>query len=326
MSNKLGLAGFGMAVTAVVAVAWGGGRAGAKRVTMVDGVAWRDSLADAQAEARRTGKPILLLSMFGKIDEPMPCANARTLRATLFKEPAFRSFVEKEAIPAWEMVRPVPHVTIDFGNGKQLVRTVRGNAVMYLVNPKGEVFDAFPGVYTKDDFLPAARESIAELATADATKVAEFHRRRAQPIPLTAITMGKSVVESPTLSLIGARPIRGVAVDVTQAEADAARRDFLINASRLSDLSLTPMTTWDVAARTAPGVEKPAEIAAATLKRDSATNMARTRSVVHYYFAAEKQLPTPLAARDAVLGTILKIPYKDPTLGLSDVLMPGTPG
>ena len=153
MTWKTGIATMGLAGTAAVAAyAFGG----AARTTQVNGVAWRNSLADAQAEARRTGKPILLLSMFGKIDEAMPCANARTLRATLFKDPEFRAFVEKEAIPAWEMVRPVPRVTIDFGNGKQLVRTVRGNAVMYLVSPEGKVFDAFPGVYTKDDFLPAA--------------------------------------------------------------------------------------------------------------------------------------------------------------------------
>ena len=53
--------------------------------------------------------------------------------------------------------------------------------------------------------------------------------------------------------------------------------------------------------------------------------MARTRAVVHSYFASLKALPTPDEAREAVLGTILKIPYKDPTMGLDDVLLPGTP-
>ncbi len=322
MTWKTGIATMSLAGTAAVAAyAFGG----ATKTTQVNGVAWRNSLADAQTEARRTGKPILLLSMFGKIDEPMPCANARTLRATLFKDPEFRAFVEKEAIPVWEMVRPVPRVTIDFGNGKQLVRTVRGNAVMYLVSPEGKVFDAFPGVYTKADFLPAVRESIAKLAKADAATVVAYHASQAKPVPPTMITMGKGVVESPTLNLIGARAIRGVPVDLRTAGNDPKKREFLMEAARLSDLSLNPMPLPEVVARTTTGSETPEAIPASVLERDSATNMARTRMVVHYYFAAEKSLPTPAEARDAVLGTILKIPYKDPTMGLSDVLMPGTP-
>ena len=233
--------------------------------------------------------------------------------------------MEKEAIPAWEMVRPVPHVTIDFGNGKRLVRTVRGNAVMYLVSPEGKVFDAYPGVYTKDDFLPAVRESIAKLAKADAATVAAYHASKARPVPLTLITMGKAVLESPTLNLIGAQPIRRTEVDFQAAGNDPAKREFLIEAARLSDLSLNPMPLPTVVARTTQGNETLDAIPASVLRRDSATNMARTRMVVHYYFASEKSLPTPAEARDAVLGTILKIPYKDPTMGLSDVLMPGTP-
>ena len=45
--------------------------------TNVDGIGWFASLPDALAEAKRTDKPILLLSMFGRLDEEMPCANAR---------------------------------------------------------------------------------------------------------------------------------------------------------------------------------------------------------------------------------------------------------
>lgn len=322
MSPKTGIASIALTLTAVAAAyAWTGGA----RVTKVNGTAWRDSLADAQAEARRTGKPILLLSMFGKLDEPMPCANARTLRATLFKDPEFRAFVEKEAIPAWEMVRPVPHITIDFGNGKQVVRTVRGNAVMYLVNPEGKVFDAFPGVYTKEDFLPAARESIAKLGKASAAEVREFHLKAAKPIPMTAITLGKTFSESPTLRLIGARPIASQSPPLVAENGNAAKYQFLVNASRLSDLSLTPMDMDGVKARIEPKGASGEAIARDVIRRDSEANMLRTRSVVHYYFASEKGLPTPAEARDAVLGTILKIPYKDPAMGLSEVLLPGTP-
>src|SRR5687767_12404785 len=81
--------------------------------TAVNGIAWHNSFQDAMAEAKNSDKPVLLLSMFGKIDEDMPCANARTLRATLFKDPEFKALLENEVVPAWEMVRAVPKVEID---------------------------------------------------------------------------------------------------------------------------------------------------------------------------------------------------------------------
>lgn len=318
------LVGVGLLVAAAVGGGAWGVRGGA-RVTRVAGVEWRNSLADAQAEARRTGRPILFLSMFGRLDEAMPCANARTLRATLFQDPEFRAFAEREAIPAWEMVRPVPKVTIDFGNGKQVVRTVRGNAVMYLLNADGKVFDVFPGVYTKADFLSAVRESIARMAKGDGTAALAYHRERSGVIPPTGITLGKSAVESPTLRLIGARTFGGFPVDPNAAPGDPAKSAFLLNASRLTDTSLTPMRPAEVLARVTTGTERRDEIPAAIIARDSETNLTRTRVVVHSYFASLKALPTPDEARDAVLGTILKIPYKDPTMGLDDILLPGTP-
>lgn len=290
----------------------------------MNGTPWRNSLADAEAEAKRTGKPILLLSMFGKLDEEMPCANARTLRATLFKDPDFRAFVEKEAIPAWEMVRPVPRVTIDFGDGKKVVRTVRGNAVMYLVNADGKVFDAFPGIYTKDDFLPAARESIARLAKAKEADVVAYHAQLARDIPNSRITLGKTFSEAPTLNLMGARPFVPTVNTPITASMAPERVRFLTNAARLTDMSLTPAPVETVVAQFARGVA-PVDIPQTILKSDSSTNMQRTRPVVHLYFASEKNLPIPAEARDVVLSTILKIPYKDPTMGLTDVLMPGTP-
>lgn len=313
-------------ITVVTAsIAWGG--AGAA-VTKVNGTPWRNSLGDALKEAKRTGKPVLLLSMFGKLDEEMPCANARTLRATLFKDPEFRQFVENEAIPAWEMVRPVPRITIDFGQGEKVVRTARGNAVMYLVNPNGKVFDAFPGVYTKEDFLPAARESIVALAKSDDEATRDFHRARAKWIPFTAATAGKRVLEGPSLRLIGASAINGFQTPPPNpelAKKDPLKEAFLRAAAALTDSSLAPGTAQEAVAALGATGSTPDELAKSILQRDSKLNMERVRSIVHFYFASEKTLPTPAEARDAVLGTILKIPYKDPTMGLNDVLLPGTP-
>jgi len=300
------------------------------RKTTVNGSQWYNSFADAQLEAKKTGKPILFLSMFGHLDEDMPCANARTLRATLFKDPEFKKLIGTEVIPAWEMVREVPHITINLGDGKKINRTARGNAVMYLCNPDGKVVDAYPGIYTSKDFLPAIHESIEKLSHADAATVIAYHKERGVIIRPSLTTMSKTIVEGPTLELLGARPASGVPVRITPEDMkNPDRQKFLAAARQIRDYSLTPAPaaeTVQLIVGTDQPKLTPAELAQRILDTDSNVNMVRMRPVIHLWFASEKDLPTPAEARDAVLETILKIPYKDPYFGLKDVIMPGTPG
>jgi hypothetical protein len=321
--NSLVLASF-FALIAVFGFTFAGAKA---KKTAVHGVGWYASFEDAKAEAKKTGKPILFLSMFGRLDEEMPCANARTLRATLFADPEFKKLITENAIPAWEMVRAVPKIEIDLGDGNKIKRTVRGNAVMYLCNSEGRVVDAFPGVYTPEDFMPMVRESIAKLAKADFETIHAYHKERGAIPRRTAITTGKMMLEAPTLNLIGAPAIEGTSTRINTKDPDELK--FLQGARMLSDASLTPMPAREtMLALTGSSTEtRSAEDIAAQIRRnDSKANMERTRPVVHLYFASLKAAPTPSEARDAILETILKIPYKDPYFGLKDVLLPGTPG
>ena len=54
---------------------------------------------------------------------------------------------------AWESVRPVPHVTIDFGDGRKLERTLHGNVVTYFCTSSGEVFDLLPGLVDAREYM-----------------------------------------------------------------------------------------------------------------------------------------------------------------------------
>lgn len=294
-------------------------------MTLAAGLQWHARLDSALAEAKAKNRPVLLLSMFGHLDEEMACANARTLRATLFPSPEFQKLAKEEVVLAWEMVREVPKVTIDLGDGKPIRRTVRGNAVMYLLRPNGEAVDAFPGVYTAADFLPMVRQSIQALIP-EGSKPEAIHMSALKQ-DYARITMGKAVVESPVLALLGARPTGGVRTPLEPGSSEA-RQGFLRMAQALEDFSLRPMgARMAVAEATGSAMEgkDPKEIAFAVLKADSQRNVTMVRPVVRAYFASLAKSPTPLEARDAVLETILKIPYKDPYFGLRDVVMPGTP-
>jgi hypothetical protein len=306
----------------VAAIAGIGSKA---KKTNVHGVGWYASFSDALAESKRTGKPILFLSMFGKLDEEMPCANARTLRATLFKDPEFKKLISDDVIPAWEMVRAVPKIEIDLGDGKKIKRTVRGNAVMYLCNSDGQVVDAYPGVYASEHFLPAVRESIL-MSKKSTAEILAWHESNGKVPRERGFTLGKMAVESPTLSLIGARPIEGSKTDPRSQDPKRAR--FLTAALRIQDLSLTPLPSDDIAfVLTGKGLTErtPEQVGMDILNRDSVRNITQMRGLIHLWLASEPGLPNPASARDTVLETILKIPYKDPYFGLKDIVIPGTP-
>jgi hypothetical protein len=84
------------------------------------------------------------------------------------------------------MVRPVPIVTIDFGDGRTLRRTVTGNSAHYVLTPDGQPLDAIPGLYGPQPFmrlLNNASELASSVAKAGSEQartrlITAFHRRR----------------------------------------------------------------------------------------------------------------------------------------------------
>ena len=71
----------------------------------------------------------------------------------LFSHPDVARFLSDSFECAWESVRPVPHVTIDFGNGRMLERTLHGNIVTYLCTASGEVYDLIPGLVDPREYV-----------------------------------------------------------------------------------------------------------------------------------------------------------------------------
>jgi len=53
----------------------------------------------------------------------------------------------------WQSVRPVPTVTIDFGDGRKLQRTLTGNSIHYILDADARPLDALPGLYGPQAFV-----------------------------------------------------------------------------------------------------------------------------------------------------------------------------
>lgn len=71
----------------------------------------------------------------------------------LFSDETVADYINKNFEPAWQSVRPVPTVTIDFGNGKIVKRTLHGNVATYVCNSDGTVLDVLPGIYQPQTYI-----------------------------------------------------------------------------------------------------------------------------------------------------------------------------
>lgn len=132
---------------------------------------WYTDLEEAKAAAKASGKPILSLRLLGNLDRDLSCANSRFFRVVLYPNAEVSQVLHDRFILHWESVRPVPKVTIDFGDGRQLERTLTGNSIHYILDEDGRIVDALPGLYGPKAFLRELGQ--AEKAAKDANKLAE---------------------------------------------------------------------------------------------------------------------------------------------------------
>jgi hypothetical protein len=114
----------------------------------------------AKAAARSSGKPIVSLRLLGKLNEEFSCANSRFFRTTLYANREISKLLRDHFILHWKSVRPVPRLTIDYGDGRVLERTITGNSVHYLLDADGTVIDALPGLLSPGEFLSILHDEL----------------------------------------------------------------------------------------------------------------------------------------------------------------------
>ncbi len=123
---------------------------------------WYTDLDEAKRAAVAQNKPILSLRLLGNLNEEFSCANSRFFRATLYANSDISKFLRENYILHWKSVRPAPRVTIDFGDGRKIERTLTGNSIHYVLNGSGVVIDALPGLYSPEKFAAFIRTAQAQ--------------------------------------------------------------------------------------------------------------------------------------------------------------------
>jgi hypothetical protein len=119
----------------------------------LSGLYWYTDFAQAKAAAGAAGKPILSLRLLGKLNEEYSCANSRFFRTILYSNAEVSKLLREKFILYWQSERPAPKVTIDFGDGRKLERTLTGNSIHYILDSNGRVIDALPGLYGPAAFM-----------------------------------------------------------------------------------------------------------------------------------------------------------------------------
>ncbi|WP_271252538.1 hypothetical protein [Pseudanabaena sp. Chao 1811] len=205
---------------------------------------WYKDLEAAKTASKETGKPILSLRLLGNLADELSCANSRFFRTALYPNAEVSQLLRDRFILHWQSERPVPKVTIDFGDGRKLEQTITGNSIHYILDSEGRPIDAIPGLYSPQAFIDNLKdaEGVARsLQTNNVNRrevVVKYHRDRyaklekkwradltrlrlpLQPLlPLAVtdpkasaalasrLTVGKMMVELPTLSRTVGEPL-----------------------------------------------------------------------------------------------------------------------
>jgi hypothetical protein len=176
---------------------------------------WFTHLGSAIAEAERTRRPILSLRLLGRLDEELSCANSRFFRKLLYPEPRINQMLRRDFVLHWQSLRPVPKVTIDFGDGRRIERTLTGNSVHVVLDPRGRPVDALPGLMALDVFLEELAQA-HRFAHADRRELRTLHGgvapRPPRPAPVPRAVAASRI--APTKHIVEAPLLRAVASDV----------------------------------------------------------------------------------------------------------------
>ena len=132
---------------------------------------WYTDLEAAKKQARAENKPILSLRLLGRLDEEFSCANSRYFRTVYYKNREINDLLREHFVLHWRSVRPVPKVTIDFGDGNRLERTLTGNSIHYVLDSRGRLIEALPGLSGPETFLALLKDS--ERAAGEAARLSD---------------------------------------------------------------------------------------------------------------------------------------------------------
>lgn len=144
------------------------------------------------------------------------------------------------------MVRPVPTVTIDFGNGKTIKRTLNGNIASYICTTDGSIVDVLPGIYDPATYMTRLGRILSFARTlpknrvAAASAIRQYHN---QPADYAGTVDSTSLASGHTESADSAGwALRNLLIDTMDNEV--RRRAMIHNHLRQAVVKPNEMKRW----------------------------------------------------------------------------------
>ncbi|WP_434422721.1 hypothetical protein [Nannocystis pusilla] len=316
---------------------------------------WHTDLDEAVRTARREGKPVLSLRLLGDLRDELSCANSRFFRALLYPDPEVRALLRDRFVLHWASERPAPKITIDLGDGRQVVTTITGNSAHFVLDAGGRPVDVVPGLYAPAEFVAVLQRAealarrTAVLAGDDLRDaLADHHEARVraldEALKSQALVTGQRPVPSPRAARPGAgdpragqaaplaiskmaveAPLLGATGEPVDRVAERWERiaDVMAPTIALSRASLGLMRTqqWRSGDASRDATDRSAAIVALrrTLALDTLRNEQEIHREIHGWWARGATAPADLQSLvRRVYDDLFMTPARDPWLGLAD--------
>jgi hypothetical protein len=235
-------------------------------------------------------------------------------------EPVAKAMNEKFE-PVWVSVRDVPVVTIDFGGGHTLTRTLNGNVATYALHPDGTVLDILPGIYSPDEYATQLDQlallyqyAYTGFQPKSAARLAEYHATQAKRLADgqgpgrlqmdAASTFSKGRIESPVKLVIAGQPPSAGANTNPASPAQIAGQQY-------QQAAVPTPTNGSKAATTLRGWKEMVE--------DTRINETLHRKLIHEHLAKAGAV-RPKDVTRWLYKQVLHADLDDPYLGLGEVL------
>lgn len=316
---------------------------------------WYTDLEAAKVAAKATGKPILSLHLLGRLDEELSCANSRFFRVALYPNAEVSQVLRDRFILHWKTVRPAPKVTIDFGDGRKLERTITGNSIHYILDAEGRPVDALPGLYSPKAFLrhlEQAEQAIKELAQLTGRQnnlfLRQYHQERLAEIeqnwttdleklglslPLNNLTENTSSNNNPTAEQAAPIALTKMVVETPLLRAISNNRQRLERFTneaiwnQIAQLHRAEAQLDQNSQRLIQAKNPNAYLAENSLQRtvnnfeqymalDTVRNEYLLRSQIHEWYLQGRTIPDLEALNGRVYAELFLTPNSDPWLGL----------
>ena len=241
----------------------------------------------------------------------------------LFSNQEIANFINDNFEPCWKSVRDVPTVSIDFGNGKKLKRTLHDNIATFVCHRDGKVIDVLPGVYDPVAYkkqledLKLASEFVLDRGHLSESKLLEYHHVRAETIKTgRQFSIRRKEIE---------RTISGVEKNMKIVLSPMERlRGSFNGASRANAESLPAKTARSKTKQSKTTTAKIAETLNGRLAVDTKINETHRRQQIHGYIL-QKGLTTPDEMHKWLYREVLHADLDDPYMGLRDILFENYP-